>query len=228
MLRRILDAISISAAWLNGRRRIRTSDRVVRINLGSALVVAPGWINVDGSLNALFAGAPTPILRWLYKWSGSRAQYSRDEYCRILKTNRFVHHDFAKKLPLYDHSVDYVFSSHLLEHLFREEGLRLLKDIHRVLKPGGWVRICVPDLSHAVALLKSSEKDRALAYFFATSSAGYLNRHQYMYDFELLRTALDDSGFTRILRRTFQEGEVPDLEILDNRPDETLYVEAQK
>jgi len=36
------------------------------------------------------------------------------------------------------------------------------------------------------------------------------------------------AGFVNITRCTFRKGHVPDVEVLDNRPHETLYVEAQK
>jgi predicted SAM-dependent methyltransferase len=39
--------------------------------------------------------------------------------------------------------------SHILEHLSMEEGNLALKEAHRVLKPGGFVTVCVPDLAKA-------------------------------------------------------------------------------
>jgi SAM-dependent methyltransferase len=198
------------------------------VNLGSALAVASGWVNVDGSLNAFFARAPAALLRLAYRFSGSRQVLSRDEYCRILRTNRYIHHDFRYGLPFHGDSVDYIYSSHLLEHLFRDDALRLLGEIRRVLKPGGCVRICVPDLAHALALFANGDKDRALEYFFASRRAGRFSRHQYMYDYELLDSALRKTGFAQVARRSFRLGQVPDLDVLDNRPEETLYVEARK
>src|SRR5712692_2960803 len=159
LLRKIIDGASLLIAWFNRNRRLHPIETVIRVNLGSALTVAPGWVNVDGSVNALFAGAPAPFLRYLYRWSGSHDLYSCEEYCRTLRTNRYVHHDFRYALPFDDESVDYLYSSHLLEHLFREDALRLLKEIQRTLKPGGWVRICVPDLAHALALFASGKKE---------------------------------------------------------------------
>ena len=45
-----------------------------------------------------------------------------------------------------DGSVDEVYASHVLEHLgFREELPKALKEIWRVLKPGGVLKISVPD-----------------------------------------------------------------------------------
>ncbi len=228
MRRRLLDAVSLVAAWFKRGRRLRSSNAVVKVNLGSALFVAPGWINVDASVNALLSSAPAFVLRLAHRWTGSNRLFGSEEYCRILRSNKFVHHNFRHGLPFEDDSVDYVYSSHLLEHLYRDDALRLLRDIRRILKPGGWVRICVPDLSHALALFNQGKKEEALEYFFSPDWAGALNRHQYMYDAELLGRALDKSGFVQIARRTYQQGEVPDLKTLDNRPKETLFVEARK
>lgn len=49
-------------------------------------------------------------------------------------------HQFA------DNAVDEIYASHVLEHLsFRDELPQALKEIRRVLKPGGVARISVPD-----------------------------------------------------------------------------------
>ncbi len=228
MLRNAIDRIGLFVAWLHRKRRLPVHDAVVKVNLGSALLVTPGWINVDASPNALLSGAPTSVLRLAYRWSGSRKLFSPEEYSRILRSNKFVHHNFRYGLPFEDNSVDYVYSSHLLEHLHRDDALQLLGEVHRILKPGGWVRICVPDLAHALTLFRDGKKEVALEYFFSINWAGALNRHQYMYDAELLNRAFSKSGFVNIVPRTFQEGEVPDLAALDNRPEETLFMEARK
>lgn len=55
-------------------------------------------------------------------------------------------HDVSSGLPFKDASVDVVYHSHVLEHLDRNEGFRLIKECHRVLKPDGVLRIVVPDL----------------------------------------------------------------------------------
>jgi predicted SAM-dependent methyltransferase len=48
--------------------------------------------------------------------------------------------------PFPDNYFDAVYSSHVLEHFDRDNGLFLVKEGHRVLKPGGIIRIVVPDL----------------------------------------------------------------------------------
>jgi hypothetical protein len=49
-----------------------------------------------------------------------------------------------------------------------------------------------------------------------------------MYDFELLAAELSAAGFGDVQRCAYRAGRTPDLDHLDNRPEETLYVEAAK
>lgn len=54
--------------------------------------------------------------------------------------------DVRAGLPFGDGEFAAVYSSHVLEHLGADEAAALLKQMHRVLAPGGIVRIVVPDL----------------------------------------------------------------------------------
>jgi SAM-dependent methyltransferase len=58
--------------------------------------------------------------------------------------------DLRKGLPFAAASFDAVYCSHVLEHLPRGEAQGLLRAIHAVLRPGGVVRIVVPDLEAIV------------------------------------------------------------------------------
>lgn len=201
----------------------------IKVNLGCGLAVTSGWWNVDASLNALVAGWPSFLHRIMYRVSGANRYYTEDQYCTLLRSNRFVHHDLGHSIPFQNGSVDYVYTSHFLEHLFEHQGVQLLKEACRVLKPGGTIRVCVPDLAYAVDLYQKGEKERMLRdYFFVEDMGSFLARHKYMYDFELLSKALLAAGFHDVTRCGYREGVVPDIEILDNRPDETLFVEAKK
>ncbi len=61
-------------------------------------------------------------------------------------------YDVTRGLPFADSEVDAVYCSHVVEHLSRADAARLIRDMRRVLKPSGIVRIVVPDLE-AVAHL---------------------------------------------------------------------------
>ncbi|MGQ0577423.1 MAG: class I SAM-dependent methyltransferase [Betaproteobacteria bacterium] len=54
--------------------------------------------------------------------------------------------DVRKGLPFADQIFDAAYCSHVLEHLPRREACNLLQQMHRVLRPGGVIRIVVPDL----------------------------------------------------------------------------------
>lgn len=201
----------------------------VRLNLGCGLAVAPGWLNIDGSLNALVASMPSVMHLLVYRLTGARQYYSEQEYCRLLKEHTFMHHDLSTGIPLKDKVADYIFSSHFLEHLFRKDAYHLLRECHRVLKPGGVLRISIPDLEYAVSLYSSGQKERMLQnYFFVDDDDSYYARHKYMYDYEMLESQLIKIGFSEITKCQYRQGRVPNIEILDNRPEESLFVEAVK
>ncbi len=70
---------------------------------------------------------------------------SRYEKFKALPDN-VVLWDLRRGIPSADNSVDVVYHSHYLEHIDREYVPALLREVHRVLKPGGIHRIVVPDL----------------------------------------------------------------------------------
>ncbi|MEN8263812.1 MAG: methyltransferase domain-containing protein [Nitrospirota bacterium] len=70
-------------------------------------------------------------------------------------------HNLLEGIPLQDGHVEVVYQSHLLEHFPKDRAQFLLSECMRVLKPGGVLRIAVPDLEGiARAYLKSLEEAR--------------------------------------------------------------------
>lgn len=204
-------------------------DGLIKVNLGCGLAVAKGWTNVDASLNALVASWPGFFHRLLYRFSGANRYYSLSDYCALLQDHVFVHRDLSRGLSFPDQSIDYLYCSHFLEHLSRAEALHLLQESHRVLKPNGTFRICVPDLAYAVSLyVRGAKKEMLANYFFVEDLDSSMARHRYMYDYELLEKVLRDTGFSSVTRCSYRQGITPDLQTLDNRPEDTLYVEATK
>src|SRR5918911_3274202 len=53
--------------------------------------------------------------------------------------------DLGAGLPFADASCSAVFSEHVIEHLPREAAARLFKECHRILQPGGVLRLSTPD-----------------------------------------------------------------------------------
>lgn len=230
MLRLLIEFLNRIFSRLNATQRVHDhTPGPLKINLGCGLAVAPGWINVDGSLNTLMARLPITLQKVGYQLTGSNQYYSQEQFLKLLNNHRFVHHDLGRGIPFNDSSVDFIFTSHFLEHLFERQAERLLEESFRVLKSGGVLRVSVPDLSYAISLYQKGRKHQMLRdYFFIDESDSFYARHKYMYDFELLKEKLNAAGFKDVERRYYQEGETPDLQLLDNRPEESLFLEARK
>lgn len=228
MLRKLVEMVSEFFAWLKRNRMIKPKEDCVKVNIGCGLAVAKGWINVDGGINIFFSKWPHNFHKFIYKFSNSKQWYSQENYCDIIENHVFIHHNLKYGLPFVSESIDFFYSSHLLEHLFRDDAVKLLKQIYCALKKGGMVRICVPDLEKAIQLYLKGEREKFLEYFFSTSKTEYFG-HLYMYDLELLKKVLVEAGFLEITKCSYRQGKIPDAEKLDSRPDESsLYVEAIK
>jgi predicted SAM-dependent methyltransferase/predicted 2-oxoglutarate/Fe(II)-dependent dioxygenase YbiX len=132
--------------------------------------------------------------------------------------------DLRWPLPFGDGSVRFVFSSHVLEHLYRNTELpRVLAEVRRVLAPGGVFRIVVPDIEKCLrayaagdaAFFEARKKtwpwaaeckthlDHFLMYAGANQALEGFSGHKYGYDFETLSVALRDAGFVDIERSEF-------------------------
>lgn len=57
-----------------------------------------------------------------------------------------IAHNLLRGIPFGDNSFDLVYHSHVLEHFAKDDGETLISECYRVLKPGGVLRIAVPDL----------------------------------------------------------------------------------
>ena len=60
--------------------------------------------------------------------------------------------DVRAGLPFPGESFDAVYHAHVLEHLPRDGALSLLRECRRVLRPGGTIRVVVPDLEQVARL----------------------------------------------------------------------------
>lgn len=223
-----MNFITYSIGWTRRNQIVvLPTDQFTKVNLGAGLCIAPDWLNIDGSLNALVATAPRWLQVFAYRLSGARQFYSKSFYCDTLRNNRFIHHNLVFGIPLADKSVDVIYSSHFLEHLDPKIGRGLLEECLRVLKPGGRARICVPDLEYAWELYKCGHKERMLHDFFFTGGTGF-SQHRFAYDFDMLSRLLMEIGFSDVERASFQTGVVPNLDILDIHEEYTLFVEARR
>jgi SAM-dependent methyltransferase len=106
-------------------------------------------------------------------------------------------HD-ALKLPYETGTVDEVYASHVLEHIHHSKTLDAVNEWVRVLKPGGRIRIAVPDFHKVFRQYKDGEmSDDMLAAWLHGSHDVATDRHQAVLNHEnltamLRRCAVDD------------------------------------
>ena len=183
------------------RRRARRLQALspLRLHLGSATNRLDGWVNVD-----LLRPGRTLDLYW----------------------------DLHRPLPFQDASADAIFAEHLLEHLTFPDGVALLRECRRVLRPDGVARVGVPDLDRYVAAYLGRDdiiervRPGRLTPALALGEPFFLYGHKCMYDFETMRRALLDAGFTHVEHSEFGQGRLQPSPDLLGRRDETMYVEA--
>jgi len=65
----------------------------------------------------------------------------------------------SDSILLEDNSVDYYYTSHTLEHVETFNLPFVFKELHRTLKPGGKLRIVVPDFAYAAKLYVTYDKE---------------------------------------------------------------------
>jgi len=204
-------------------------SEVIRLNLGCGPKRIDGWINVDYAIAARLAKYPIvgPVLSRLFRnnWHPE-----------------IVIADLRKSFVWEDNSVDVVYSSHTLEHFSKLEGTEFLSECHRVVKPGGIIRIVVPDLQ---VLVKDYISGRLAADDFVdeldvlfVSDGSALRRllapylqfpHRCMYNTVSLLRVMDEIGFNTEPKSPF-EGAIVDVEKieLEHRTIDAVIAEGVK
>jgi len=139
-----------------------------------------------------------------------------------------------------ENKFDVIFSTHMLEHLsFPVDTIECLNRFSRWLKPGGILRLAVPDLELAV---KAYYEKRSLHFLYGKDFKAYYHKdspcerlnffiraweHQICFDYELLSSLLADAGFQNIQKKQPNESAIPGFNF-DRFISESLYVEAIK
>ncbi|GAA4310815.1 class I SAM-dependent methyltransferase [Klenkia terrae] len=179
------------------------------LNLGSGTYNAPGWVNIDlWGLHAAWGVQPDVI------W------------------------DLRRPLPLPDGSVDAVFLEHVLEHLPAPVGLAAVDQAFRLLRPGGVLRISVPDFGRyareyaarktaptAPGVIDAVRPGRPTD-LLALAEVVYDHGHVSIWDDETLVVLLEAAGFTDVAPSGFGAGRVGPSPDSPQRQPESVYVEG--
>ena len=199
------------------------------IHYGCAWEAPENWRNFDGSATLRFERIP--IIGKLYTKNNKRFP------------NNVEYGDIVKGLPVPDNYGDYVYCSHILEHLTLNDCRRALSNTYRIIKKGGLFRLVLPDFEYCVneyianpsslEFLKGTELGleekpktiSALIYdFFQTS------RHYWMWDYKSLEKELIDVGFNQIRRAYFGDSKHKIFSSVEqkDRWNNCLGIECQK
>lgn len=161
------------------------------VNLGCGDTKLPDpWINVD-TFHSMFAvGTP--------------------ERTAIDKIGNYVDAQLLEPLPFADNSVNGLLASHLLEHFNAQDGLKLLREVKRILAPGGSVLISVPDASYFrrvypddrnvnwPMLFDTTDPNNPIPTF--TTAALFFNEHAMLYTEDALWCIINEAGFSDVRR----------------------------
>jgi SAM-dependent methyltransferase len=216
------------------------TQRPLRINLGSGPTGPETWVNLDRS--------PTMLLRHVPRAARVLRQVGLiGDHHLVPWEPHIVRQDLTKPLPFADGTVDAAYSSHFLEHIYLNDAEAILRECHRVLRPGGVLRLALPDgEAWARELVEAGDDEAGEAgrrYHARLGShpeqrpsgkraltfkiGGHIHRWQPTRG--LVRAMLVDAGFadSEISERKYLEGDLPEIESIETR-EESFFTEARR
>lgn len=131
--------------------------------------------------------------------------------------NKDIEMDITKPLPYKNNSVDFILAEHVVEHVSCADGFRFMEECFRVLRHGGILRICVPELAR---LDRQKRKDIIINH-----------GHMMVYNLTNLTDMLTTAGFDRqLIAKTKAKDIDGHHKVIGRHLDnlETLRVEATK
>jgi predicted SAM-dependent methyltransferase len=143
--------------------------------------------------------------------------------------------NLLRPLPFSSASAEAVFHEHVLEHFSARDGLWLLEECFRVLRPGGVMRVGVPDagayaksyIEGGVGIIQTARPGRPTP-MIAFAELVYSHGHRWMYDGETLALFMSAAGFKDVEQRSFGESAISPVPDSAYRRAETIYVEGTR
>jgi len=149
-------------------------------------------------------------------------------------------------LPFPDNSADVIACISAINYFSHERAQEIVKDVFRVLKPGGIARFASQDLRILVAKYLNNDQrfffekladgedrfpgktiaDKFNGFFYGFYSGG---KHcKYVYDFLSLKALFVEANFKHIEEKKYRESRITEVDKLDNRPEQMFFLEAVK
>lgn len=142
------------------------------------------------------------------------------------------------KYPFSGNRFKGIFSEHCLEHISFEQFRANLQEFYRILKPGGTVRIVMPDGELYLDIYQRRKNGEKISMPYEEGFITPMHRingifrdhgHQFIYDFETVKLLLEQVGFTNVRKESFGKGRDKNLLIdSEHRALESMYIEAGK
>jgi predicted SAM-dependent methyltransferase len=165
-----------------------------------------------------------------------------------------VYLDATRRFPFPDAKFDFIVAEQMIEHLSFRGALHMLRECHRVLRPGGTLRVSTMDVHLARLLLTEPLSDRLQRYVTWSnttwepscdphSAVHVFNRmnhewgHKFLYDAATLIRTFEQCGFTSVTECQLGKSDHPELLNIDLHGDaidfefydmEVLIVEGTK
>lgn len=146
--------------------------------------------------------------------------------------------DVLKGLPLATDSIDYAVSIHALPEIHFDDQVSVLTELKRVLRPGGVLRLGLPDLLKGVRAYERGDRDYFLVPDEDAASMGaklvtqliWYGYSRTLFTPEFAIELLGRAGFDRAVECRYRHtaSSFPEIVELDNREPESLFVEARK
>ena len=162
-----------------------------RLQLGSFNNAPAGWVNTDVTPHIAVARIPgaARALRAVGRISDARYGDHRTGVFR-----RIYYLDVSRPFPYEEAAFDYVFTSHMLEHLHPDDGTACMAEVHRVLRPGGLVRVGIPDLDLHVERYDPRDPDALLSSLYSYQSGSREPSHRWWYNEHSLAALFEGRG----------------------------------
>jgi predicted SAM-dependent methyltransferase len=141
--------------------------------------------------------------------------------------------DLRRPLPIADSSVDAIFTEHMLEHLTYGDAVVLVRECARVLRPGGLMRIVVPDFEKQARSYAGAPGPLAtdgaghVPPLVALANIAYGHAHRSIWDSATLILLLEQAGLAA-QKQGFGESRLHPCPDSTARAAQSLYVEAVK
>ena len=146
--------------------------------------------------------------------------------------------DIRDGLPLDEGSMDYVVSIHALPEVPYPDLVPTLQELRRVLKPGGVLRLALPDLLKGVEAYRRGDREYFLVPDEDARRLGaklvlqliWYGYSRTLFTAEFIEEQLEKAGFREVRHCGYRETKsgYPEIVELDNREPESLFVEAVK